>query len=166
MSAYLFYNDPRKVFTLSSLGWYPQGQNQLGGVPNPSDELIMTVKTTRRTYLRGVAKDTYNGHGWQDTLSSRRCLWVNPTLTAERDTIFDTKLPLKGTLVPGQVTVTMAEAGSSTLLVPQRVRNISLGSDMVLYFNDSSEMYITRDLTAGDTYTVTAPLVIAGDPGL
>ena len=55
---------------------------------------------------------------------------------------------------------------SSTLFVPQRVRELIPGGDLVPYFNNSSELFVTRNLQAGDTYTVTAPLFLAGDPGL
>ena len=166
VSDYLFYTAPRSVFSLADLGWYPQGQNQLGGTPDPSDDLLLAVKTTRRTYLRGAVKDRYTGRSWLDTLGSRRYLWVNPAMTSQKDALFDMSRPLSGTLVPGQVQVTVLASGTSTLMVPQRLRQLSVTSDMVLYFNDASEVFITRDLAAGDTYTASAPLVAAGDPGL
>ena len=55
---------------------------------------------------------------------------------------------------------------SSTLFVPQRVRDLIPGGDLVPYFNNSSELFVTRNLQPGDTYTVTAPIFLAGDSGL
>ena len=37
---------------------------------------------------------------------------------------------------------------------------------MVPYFSNSSELFVTRNLQAGDVYSVQAPVFQAGDPGL
>ena len=60
----------------------------------------------------------------------------------------------------------MLSDGASTLYVPQRVREISPGGDLVPYFSNSSELFVTRNLKPGDTYSVSAPLFLSGDPGL
>ena len=41
-----------------------------------------------------------------------------------------------------------------------------MGNDMVAYFNDSSELFITRDLQIGDHYTVFTPIIEGGQTGL
>ena len=41
-----------------------------------------------------------------------------------------------------------------------------MSGDMVPYFNDASELFITRDLEIGDRYTVFAPVFEGGDTGL
>ena len=60
----------------------------------------------------------------------------------------------------------MLKNSASTLFVPQRIRELSPGGEMVPYFSNSSEVFITRNLQAGDTYTVTAPLYSSEDPGI
>ena len=168
---YLFFTEPRNVFSLANEGWYPQGANQLGGPVQPNENGVMVVQTTKKTYLRGAIKDTYTGRTWLDTLGSKRCLWVSRSLRSDRRAIFNEDLPpesLSGASMLNeiQVTVTMLADGTSSLLVPQRIRALNVSGDMVPYFNRASEVFITRDLAIGDTYSVTAPLMTAGDAGL
>lgn len=168
---YFYFNQSRNVFSLASEGYYPQGSGQLGGAATPTDHPVMLVETARRVYLRGVVKDTYTGRSWLDTVGSKRYLWVAPTRRAERSSSFDMELPaaqlLSDSLMPVErVTVTMLDRSVSTMFVPQRIRSLTVGGDMVPYFNDASEVFITRDLAEGDTYTVNAPLMLAGDAGL
>ncbi|MBQ8654437.1 MAG: transglutaminase domain-containing protein [Clostridia bacterium] len=170
---YLFFTEPRNVFTLASEGYYSQGQNQLGGPATPDDEPVMMVATPKRTYLRGAVKDEYTGRAWIDTRAGRRYLWVSPRWRSERTQLFDALLPGgalgadEGLMAVSQVSVRMVDEGSaSTMFVPQRIRDLQPGGDMVPYFNASSEVFATRDLQAGDTYTVSAPLMLGGEAGL
>ena len=67
---------------------------------------------------------------------------------------------------PVTVSVRMLSDSASTLFGPQRIRELTPGGELVPYFSDSSELFVTRNLRAGDTYTVSAPLFLAGDSGL
>ena len=169
---YLFFTEPRNVFSLSAEGYYPQGQNQLGGKAEPRERLVMVVETSDRTYLRGSVRNEYTGRAWYDTTGGRRYLWVSPRWEKEREAAFDMNLPSdiirqgSSLLAPRTVTVRMADASASTLFVPQRIVSLSTGGDMVAYFNRGSEVFITRDLAPGDVYTVTAAAPVAGDAGL
>ena len=169
---YLFFTEPRNVFSLSAEGYYPQGQNQLGGPAQPRDHLVMVVETPRRTYLRGSVRNEYTGRAWYDTTGGRRYLWVSPRWDAERAAAFDMALPAEiirqnsSFFTPRTVTVRMTDTSASTLFVPQRIMTLSTGGDMVAYFNRGSELFITRDLAPGDIYTVTAAAPLAGDAGL
>ena len=60
----------------------------------------------------------------------------------------------------------MLSGSASTLFTPQRVRELNPGGELVPYFSDASEIFITRNLQPGDSYAVSAPLFVAGDPGL
>ncbi len=166
----LFFTEPRDVFSLSSEGYYPEGQDQLGGKPNPKEELVMQVSTPRNVYLRGVVLNQYTGRNWQNTNGGRRYLWQSARLAAERAALFDEDLPplsVRNSLCePSAISVRILRDGVSTLFVPQRIRSISPGGDLVPYFSNSSELFVTRNLKAGDTYSVSAPLFVAGDPGL
>lgn len=170
---YLFFTEPRNVFSLSSEGYYPEGQQQLGGPVTPSDQLAMTVKAPKNVLLRGVIKDEYTGRMWRDTTGGRRYLYISPRWRSLRDSFFNVNLPTAqlvqgaGTLMEAQtVAVTMESPSASTIFTPQRVRDLAPGAGMVVYFNNASELFITRDLVPGDTYTVKAPLIQGGDPGV
>ena len=174
----LFFTEPRDIFSLSSENYYPEGQDQLGGKPNPTNHPVMMVSTPRTVYLRGVILNEYTGRGWINTTDRRRYLRQSTRLADLRAALFDENLPplnIRNTLCdPVTISVRMlsdGEAGSSgqfssTLFVPQRVRSLIPGGDLVPYFNNSSELFVTRNLQAGDSYTVTAPIFLAGDSGL
>ena len=166
----LFFTEPRDVFSLCRDGYYPQGQDQLGGKPNPKDDPVMIVSTPRNTYLRGVILNDYTGRKWQNTTGARRYLRQSARLADMREALFDEKLPppsVRNALCePATVSVRMLSESASTLFVPQRVRELFPGGDLVPYFSNSSELFITRNLKPDDSYTVSAPLFQAGDPGL
>lgn len=166
----LFFTEPRDVFSLRRDGYYPQGQDQLGGKPNPKDDPVMIVSTPRNTYLRGVILNDYTGRKWQNTTGARRYLRQSARLAEMREALFDEKLPppsVRNALCePATVSVRMLSESASTLFVPQRVRELFPGGDLVPYFSNSSELFITRNLKPDDSYTVSAPLFQAGDPGL
>ena len=166
----LFFTEPRDVFSLSSEGYYPEGRDQLGGKPEPSDHPVMQVSAPRTVYLRGVILDQYTGRSWRNTAGGRRYLRQSSRGNAERAALFDEDLPpmnVRNALCdPVTVSVRMLSDSASTLFVPQRVRDLSPGGDLVPYFSRSSELFVTRNLKAGDTYSVSAPLFRAGDPGL
>ena len=169
---YLFYTEPRSVFSLSAEGYYPQGLGQLGGPAEPTDHSVMMVSTPRRVYLRGAIKDLYTGRTWLDSIGGRRYLWVSPRWRQVRSDTFDEELPggalgqETGPMREGTVRIHMVESSASTMFVPQRVRDLRTGGDLVPYFNGGSEIFATRDLEPGDIWTADAPLMIAGDAGL
>lgn len=168
----LFFTEPRDVFSLSAEGYYPQGQTRLGGTATPTDHPVMEVVTPKRVYLRGAMKDTYTGLNWTDTTGGRRYLWGDGRWAAEKESTFNEQLPhglLGGNnplLANQTVRVQLLAHGASTLFVPQRIRDLQVGGDLVPYFNIGSEVFATRNLAPGDTYTVSAPLIVAGDAGL
>ena len=166
----LFFTEPRDVFSLSSEGYYPEGQEQLGGKPAPDEAPVMQVSAPRTVYLRGVILNDYTGRSWRNTTGGRRYLRQSPRLAAQRAALFDEDLPsqtVRNALCdPVTVSVRMLSDSASTLFVPQRVRELTPGGDLVPYFSNSSELFVTRNLKAGDTYSVSAPVFRAGDPGL
>jgi len=172
ISDYLFFTEPRNVFTLGSYGYYPMGSGKLGGEATPSDTPVMMVKTDRRTLLRAVAKDDYTGRSWRDTSSGKRYLYVNPRWGSLRESVFLESLPppsVRGAstlLDQHAVTVQMQDTATSTVFAPVFLRRFSAQSDMVAYFNEASELFITRDLSRGDRYTAFAPLLEGGDSAL
>ena len=170
--ARFMFTQPRNVFSLASEGYYPQGSYQLGGKAEPTDHPVMLVKTPRKTYLRGSVKNEYTGRMWLDTMAGRRYLWASLQWRDSRSNTFDMALPAgalggdSGLTAHQAVSVRMLASSTSSLFVPQRIRQLNPGGELVPYFNSGSEVFVTRDLQEADTYTVTAPLMLAGDAGL
>lgn len=166
---YLFFTDARTTFSLSATGYQPLGVSQLGGPANPDDTPVMQVRTSGRTLLRGTIKNEYDGHAWADSTSGRRYLYVNPRFYALRRDLFDQKRPsdaIRAQLPAGEtITVLMRADAASTLYLTQRFSALS-GHEIVPYFSPASEVFGTRSLAFGDSYTFTG-LRLSGDtPGI
>lgn len=165
----LFFTEARDVFSLSVEGYYPQGESRLGGPAVPKDETELLVITDFPVYLRGTSRNTYTGRVWTDTLDSRRYLYHSLRTRAERNNIFSEDYPIvkdSPLLQEHTVSVTMLSSSASTLFVPVGLTSLSVSGSMVPYFNSSSELFITRNLAQGDTWSVTAPLITGGQAGL
>ena len=166
----LFFTEARDIFSLYAAGFSPQGMEQLGGKPNPSEKPVMQVSSPKTVYLRGTVYNRYTGHGWLNTTGGRRYLWQSRMMEDTRSAIFDEKLPpesIQNSLSkPEQISVRMLSGSASTLFVPQRVRDLNPGGETVPYFSNSSEIFITRNLQEGDTWEVSAPLYFCTDSGI
>jgi transglutaminase-like putative cysteine protease len=169
---YLFYNEPRTIYSIQYDGFQPLGARLGGPVANPSDREVMRVKTSRTLLLRGVTKDTYTGSLWTDqALSSRRYLYLDPRWRSIRDNLLDSNRPLErlrdaDLFAPVAAEVTMLSESMTTLFVPHRLTALSAPPDMVLYFNSTGEVFATKNLAAGDSYAVRAPTLDFDDPRL
>lgn len=169
---YLFFTEPRNVFTLGSYGYYPMGGSRLGGEAEPSPYPVLTVKTDEKTLLRGVTKDEYTGRSWRDTSSGRRYLYVNPRWLNMRKNAFLEDMPAESVLKASDalnqkaVSVQVQNNIASTVFTPVFLRSVTTYGSMVPYFNEASELFITRDLDAGDRYTVYVPVFEGGDGAL
>ncbi len=177
---YLFFTDKRNVFTLATYGYYPLARNNnnaLGGPVEPDPNPVMIVQTDRKTLLRAVVRSYYDGHSFSDkgpgaSSTARRYLYINPRYLGMRRSVFLEDLPSEAiqrssTLFDQKaVNIQMQNNTASTLFTPLYLRKLNTQSDMVAYFNDSSELFITRDLKRDDQYTVYAPVFEGGDEGL
>lgn len=158
-----FFTATRNMFTLSSQGYQPMGEKGLGGKPDISWTPVLNVRTSERLYLRGTVLDTYTGRSWYDSLSNQRFGWMSPRYAGLRASLFNEDLPKTERVESRQASITMLADMPSTLFVPQRLREVALGANMVGYFNASSEMFITRDLKNGDSYSFRYEPYVAGD---
>lgn len=156
-SDYFLFTDPRTVYSVSSDGYQPLGET-LGGPANPRQADVMMVKTDRILLLRGSVRRTYTGHSWVDNSMNSRYLFVDPTRQSLRDGVFDVDLSpaLNGGLTEVTADVKMLNEGTSTLFVPHRLRSLTMPIDLVAYYNDSGEVFITRGVQYGDAYTFKA----------
>ena len=158
-----FFTASRNMFTLSSQGYQPMGDRGLGGKPDISWQPVLNVKTSERLYLRGTALDTYTGRSWHDTLSNQRYGWMSPGYAGLRRELFNEDLPGTERVEKRSASITMLTEMPSTLFVPQRLKELSPGPNMVAYFNASSEVFITRDLKNGDSYAFQYEPYVAGE---
>lgn len=153
---YLFFTEPRTTFSLSTTGYQPLGVSQLGGPANPEETPVIQVRTSGRTLLRGAIKNEYDGSAWTDSTSGRRYLLVNPRFILLRRSLFDLDRPekaLRSQLPQSElITVLMRSDSVSTLYLTQRFSALS-GEGIVPYFSPASEVFGTRSLTLGDSYT-------------
>ncbi len=169
---HLFFTEERDVFSLENYGYYPDGANKFGGKVKLSDEPVMTVKTDKKVLLRGVTKDYYTGFNFLSTKGSKRYLFINPRWLSLRQKVLVENLPPKNIrdnsslLKTKQVEVELYRSSPTTLFAPAYLRKISTQGDMVPYFNEAGELFVTRNLVPGDVYTITAPILEGGDPGL
>ena len=153
---YLFFTEARTTFSLSTTGYQPLGVSQLGGPANPEETPVMQVRTGGRTLLRGAVKNEYDGSAWTDSTSGRRYLLINPRFILLKRDLFDLERPekaIKSQLPSSEpITVLMRADSASTLYLTQRFSALS-GAGIVPYFSPASEVFGTRSLSMGDSYT-------------
>ena len=147
-----FFQQERARYSLAADGWMPLGERRLGGRPDPDERLVMYVNASDTTYLRGAIMDTYTGAYWYDSISARRYYWNSPLYRARRDELFQAAYPLTASPAAQRFSVQFASSGASTLFVPQRIRSLETGEHMTPYFNQGSEIFLTRNLKSGNSY--------------
>lgn len=166
------FTGERDEFSLADVGYYPQGEGQLGGAAEPTKEPVMAVITPRKVYLRGVIRNVYTGRSWEDGTESKRYLWDSLRFQSIRSAAFDMALPQTADQTFGallerdRVIVRMLTSSASSMFVPQRVRALTAENGVTPYFNAGSEIFATRSLRQGDVWEVEAPLFVAGDNGV
>lgn len=166
---YLFFTQPRTAFSFASTGWQPLGQERMGGPVAPADDPVMQVETGGRTLLRASVKNEYTGLAWADTMSGRRYLFISPRYAQLRRDLFDQSRPGRGVRagLPENETVTVSlhADAASTLFLTQRFAS-PRGSGIVPYYSPSSEVFATRSLAYGDSYTFSARRMTASTDGI
>lgn len=162
---YFMFTEARASYSLFSDGYQPMG-DALGGPADPSDKEVMLVKSDRTLLLRGSIRRTYTTYSWINSAVNNRYLFIDLTKAGARDRIFEPKrldgLSASDAFEPVSASVTMLSDGISTLFVPHRLTALETGLDMAVYYNNTGEVFITRRVKAGDTYSVAA-LIPTGD---
>ncbi|MDD3882399.1 MAG: transglutaminase-like domain-containing protein [Eubacteriales bacterium] len=164
----LLFSKERNVFSLQTEGYMPL-DGRLGGKTELSDRPVMMVETPKRTLMRGTSKAFYTGLGWNDSLGGHRYLFSSLRYLNTRREILNEQLPRDEKLISDEyelthINITIANHSTSTLFLPQRIRRLNTTWNMIPYFNESSEIFITRDLETGDTYQADA-YIFTGDDG-
>ncbi len=167
---YLFFTEEREIFSLEDYGFYPFGLDRFGGKPTTEEHPVLSLKTNKKVLLRGIAKDYYTGMSFQNSKKTGRYLYINPRWYGLRSKSLLENYPLglktEGILTPTSHEVKLYTNIHTTLLAPAYVRKLTTNSDMIPYFNESGELFITRNLKPDDIYTFEAPIIEAGNVGL
>lgn len=162
---YLMFSEARTLYSVQSDG-YQTSTSQLGGNANPSDFPIMEVDTDVPLLLRGAIKREYTGSVWVDTAVNSRNLFISPLRHGLRNQVFGLDMPERkqlenapdGLITTADASIKFLSRGTSTLFTPHRLMNLNTGADMIPYFNSSGEVFITRTVRAGDSYSFSAQI--------
>lgn len=169
---HFLFTQSRTVYSLSMSGYQPFGHERLGGPVDPTDDPVMEVETDETVLLRGVISNEYTGFSWRNTLPANRYLLSDLRFQGLRKKTFDLNLPAQALRDESSIfdekalRIRMVKDCFSTLFVPARTQSLSASEGIVPYFSPSSEIFITRDLSSGDSYSVSAPIFSAETPGV
>lgn len=163
-----FFTETRTVYSLKVDGYMPLS-TRLGGPAQPDDHPVMQVETENTLLLRGSIHNQYTGLSWRNTMPSRRYRYSNARFDARLAEATDKALPAEELLQSDlftkyPVSISMHTDSASTLFSMLRMENLTTPMSLVPYYSTSSEIFITRDLAAGDAYTFDAP-VFTGEDG-
>ena len=152
---YFRFTTPRTSYSVSRDGWQQLGE-RLGGPAEPDPGVTMAVKTDRAVLLRGSIRGMYTGYSWTDAGQNSRYLYIDPTKASLRTAVLGTAslrgLDTAGAFARDEIEVRFLSDGSSSLFMPNIVESVSAPIDLALYFNDAGEVFLTRDVSEGDSY--------------
>lgn len=153
---YFRFTTPRTTYTVATDGFQPMGE-YLGGPAAPLEHEVMAVHVQSPVLLRGSIKCTYTGYSWADG-ENNRYLYRDMTKSGLRDRLFSADLAeradIGGAFSPAKADVRFLQSGSSSLFVPDILQDLSAPIEMAVYFNDAGEVFLTRDVEEGDSYSV------------
>lgn len=170
---YFMFTDPRTSYSVSTDGFQPQ-TDHLGGPAQPREDEIMMVESDVPLLLRGTIKRTYTGSAWTDSALNNRYLYVDPTKSSIRNRVFGLSLPSDSAIAAlreqglwnmenQDVQITMLNERTSTLFVSERMQDFEAALDLVAYYNNTGELFITRGVQNGDRYRFTAQHLTGGE---
>lgn len=149
----------------------------LGGSRQLSDEVVMTVRSTRYDYWRAVAFDRYTGAGWENTTGeqARAALGAGTAEQARTPRAADEPILLgdiRGRRAITQTFTLARDRLDDLILVGGAAQSISLatlvehnyhdgGSSPQANFDDTALIVAAERLRAGSSYTVTALMSFA-----
>ena len=167
---YFSFTHERIAFSIGEKGYNRGGEvdgqavAMLGGPAQPDSEPVMRVNADGALLLRGTIRTTYTGYSWIDVTPKNRYLYFDITHRGVRDRVFDLDLDSPAdafVTVSGEVE--LLAHGTSTLFVPARMNRFSMDLSNAVYYNSSGEMFMAREVEAGDHYGVRALTPIYGE---
>ena len=158
--------DERRTFTIASNGWMYR-RDTFGGPANPSTDELMKVKSEETAYLRGAIRYVYNTRAWVDEDNESRAGKIKRYMMGglegliyqdEYEKAFDLDKPAAQKYFTEQnISVEiLLDSDFWSIYSPARTQSVTLDADANAYYNNVGEMFASRPLKAGDSYTLTA----------
>ena len=161
---YFRYSQVRQTFSLQERGYnhtVMEGEfpsPRLGGPAEPDDTPVMRVVADGDLLLRGAIRRDYTGHAWLDGGEKARYLYYDFTRRSTREEVFGAGA------VPGgdsafetvNAQIEMLDDATSSLFVPYRLAEFSMDLANAVYYNSIGEIFLARNVEAGDSYSFTA----------
>ena len=160
MEDYIRFTEERMAFSINEKGYNHAemiGDSvvaMLGGPADPSEGEVMRVETSENLLLRGTIKRSYTGYSWVDDQVKARYLYYDFTHRGVRGEIFNADVgDGNDAYKTAQGTVEILEEGTSTLFVPAVLSEFGMDLANAVYYNSAGEIFLTRDVTPGDSYS-------------
>ena len=162
---YFHFSEVRQTFSLQERGYNytisgedGEPEPRLGGPADPDDTPVMRVRADGDLLLRGTIRRDYTGYSWVDTGEKARYLYYDFTRRATRADIFGAdEVPGGETaFTPRTAEVEMLDGGTSTLFAAHRLTEFSMALQNAVYYNSIGEVFLARNVEAGDEYAFTA----------
>ena len=156
---YFRFTEERIPFTISTEGYNHAAEveqtvvAQLGGPATPDDEPVMQVTADADVLLRGAIRRTYTGNSWVDEEAKIRYLYYDFTRRGIREDVLG--MTGNDAFAPVNVEVEILDAGTSSLFVTGRLDAFHMDLDTAVYYNSIGEMFLSRQVEAGDHYSLT-----------
>ena len=163
---YFHFSEVRQTFSLQERGYNytvadenGEPEPRLGGPADPDTTPVMRVRADGDLLLRGTIRRDYTGHSWVDTGEKARYLYYDFTRRgATRADIFESdEVPGGETAFTARTAeVEMLADGTSTLFTAHRMTDFSMALQNAVYYNSIGEVFLSRNVEAGDGYAFTA----------
>ena len=162
---YFRFSEVRQTFSLQERGYNytiadenGEPEPRLGGPAEPDATPVLRVRADGDMLLRGTIRRDYTGYSWIDTGEKARYLYYDFTRRAARAEIFQSDAVPGGeaAFTPLTAEVELLDDGTSTLFTAHRLTDFSMGLQNAVYYNSIGEVFLARNVEAGDSYSFTA----------
>ena len=166
---YFRFTHERIAFSINEQGYDHAGEvgdavvSMLGGPAEPHTDPVMAVRTGAEALLRGTIRTAYTGWSWVDAEPKNRYLYLDLTHRRARDAAFAPSALLRDALERQDISVEMLADGTSTLFVPGLLERFEMDLSTAVYYNTAGEMFLSREVAAGDSYRLRALLPRHGE---
>lgn len=157
--------EERRSFTIASNGWATH-KELIGGNAYPSgDEVMRLSGEAGEVYLRGALRYVYNNNAWVDESNESKAGKIKRYMfsgfekliyKSEFDRAMDhDKKDSDKWFEKATLDVKMLrESPYWTLYTPNRVTDVKVDTDAFVYFNNVGEIFINRQMKAGDAFRI------------
>ena len=160
---YVHFTQQRLPFSINEKGYDRAGMigdnvvAMLGGPAEPSSVPVLRVEADQDILLRGTIKRSYTGYSWVDDQAKARYLYYDFTHRRVRSEVFGADIVSENdAFVDARVAVEVLGTDTSTLFVPAHMLSFDMGLSDAVYYNSTGEIFLTRDVEMGDSYSLTA----------